>query len=144
VKMNCKSRKSKNHTLLETTVVHAGGYDAEFHPVVSPIYQTSTFSFENVEHGAALFSGRRKGFIYSRMGNPTVEALEHCVAELEGGTNALACSSGMAAIHTTMGALLRSGDHLVYSSAIYGPTCTLLETARGSRPLIREESPRSA
>jgi methionine-gamma-lyase len=62
------------------------------------------------------------------MGNPTVEALEHALAQLEGGCAALACASGMAAIHTTFAGLLQAGDHAICSSAVYGPTCTLLET----------------
>jgi methionine-gamma-lyase len=126
--MKSENREAKDSVSLETAVVHAGEYDGEFHPLAPPIYQTSTFSFENAEHGASLFSGRGQGYIYSRMGNPTVEALERCVAGLEGGTNALACGSGMAAIHTTLGTLLRSGDHLVCSNSVYGPTCTLLES----------------
>ena len=93
-----------------------------------PIYQTSTFAFESAEQGAALFAGERRGYIYSRMGNPTVEALEKSVAELEGGYAGLACGSGMAAIHTALAALLQAGDHLVCSDAVYGPTCTLVET----------------
>jgi methionine-gamma-lyase len=66
--------------------------------------------------------------MYSRMGNPTVQALEQAVAALEGGCAGLACGSGMAAIHTTLAALLQAGDHLVCSEAVYGPTCTLVET----------------
>lgn len=112
----------------ETRAVHAGIGRYEHHPVVPPIYATSTFGFENADQGAALFRGEGRGFIYSRMGNPTVEALEDCVAALEGGHKALACASGMAAIHTTLAALLSCGDHIVCSDAVYGPTCTLLES----------------
>ncbi len=112
----------------ETLSVHAGVGRSDQRPVVPPIYQTSTFAFDDVEQGAALFAGREKGYIYSRMGNPTVHALETAVAELEGGVASLACGSGMAAIHTALGALLSAGDHVVASSAVYGPTCTLLET----------------
>jgi len=111
-----------------TLAVHGGSGDYEFRPVIPPIYQTSTFSFESAEAGAALFRGGEGGFIYSRMGNPTLEALERCIATLEGGHMALACASGMAAIHTCLASMLRSGDHLVCSDAVYGPTCTLLQT----------------
>ncbi len=111
----------------ETLVVHAGVEKHEFGPVVPPIYQTSTFSFTDADHGAALFAGKGRGYIYSRMGNPTVEGLEKCLAALEGGHAALACSSGMAAIHTTFVALAKAGDHVVCSDAVYGPTCTLVE-----------------
>ena len=115
----------------DTLAVHAGISKTEFLPAVPPIYQTSTFAFENADQGAALFSGERHGYIYSRMGNPTVEGLERSVAALEGGHAGLACSSGMAAIHTTLAGLLRAGDHLVASDAVYGPTCTLIETVLG-------------
>jgi methionine-gamma-lyase len=122
-----RNRKDDGKLAFETKLVHGGEYEVRFHPVVPPIYQTSTFAFESAEQGAELFAGRGEGFIYSRMGNPTVRALEDCLAELEGGTNALACSSGMAAIHTVLGTLLQQGDHLVCSDAVYGPTFTLVE-----------------
>ena len=120
----------KEHTEMfpESLVVHAGVEENEHLAVVPPIYQTSTFAFDSAEQGASLFAGERKGYIYSRMGNPTVEALEKCVAALEGGYAGLACGSGMAAIHTTFAVLLQAGDHLICSDAVYGPTCTLVET----------------
>jgi methionine-gamma-lyase len=108
--------------------VHSGIEENEFGSVVPPIYQTSTFKFYSVEHGASLFAGEEKGFIYTRMANPTVEAMENAIAELEGGHKALGCSSGMAAIHTTFASLLSAGDHVVCSVAVYGPTTTLLNT----------------
>ncbi len=111
----------------DTTAVHSGFRKVEYRPVVVPIYQTSTFSFENVDQGAALFAGTEKGYIYSRMANPTVEALEQAIAELEGGHKGLACGSGMAAISTVFMALVSAGEHIVCSDAVYGPTCTLLE-----------------
>jgi methionine-gamma-lyase len=110
----------------ETLTVHAGIDESEFLPVVPPIFQTSTFAFDSAEHGAALFAGERKGYIYSRMGNPTAAALETSIATLEGGHKALACGSGMAAIHTALAALLQAGEHVVCSEAVYGPTSTLV------------------
>jgi methionine-gamma-lyase len=107
--------------------VHAGLEGNEHRAVVPPIYQTSTFAFDSAEQGASLFAGEEPGFIYSRMGNPTVHALERSVAALEGGFAGLACGSGMAAIHTTLAAFLAAGDHVVCSDAVYGPTCTLVE-----------------
>lgn len=109
----------------ETLAVHGGDGHDPLRPVVVPIYQTSTFGFRNAEHGAALFAGAEHGYIYTRMGNPTVEALERAVAVLEGGGFGLACASGMAAVHTVLGGLLRTGDHVLCSEAVYGPTCTL-------------------
>lgn len=125
-----KEQPMQDHKALspETIAVHGGMTPEACHSVVTPIYQTSTFSFESADHGAALFAGRQKGFIYSRMGNPTVKGLEDCVAALEGGFAGLACGSGMAAIHTTMATLLKAGDHLICSDAVYGPTCSLVET----------------
>lgn len=118
----------RTHAAPDTLCVHAGLEKSEFLPAVPPIFQTSTFAFETAEHGAALFAGRQKGYIYTRMGNPTIAALERCVAALEGGCNALACASGMAAIHTTLVTLLNNGDHVVSSDAVYGPTCTLINS----------------
>ena len=112
----------------DSECVHAGIGEYEFGPVVPPIYQTSTFKFESVEHGASLFKGEQKGYIYTRMLNPTVEAMENAVAELEGGYKALGCGSGMAAIHTAFAALLKTGDHVICSKSVYGPTSTLLAT----------------
>lgn len=113
---------------MQTKCVHAGIGNYEFGPVVPPIYQTSTFKFESAQHGGDLFSGNGEGYIYTRMANPTIEAMEKAVAELEGGFNALGCGSGMAAIHTVFAGLLQQGDHLVCSYAVYGPTNTLLST----------------
>jgi len=75
-----------------------------------------------------LFSGQSEGYIYSRMGNPTIKALEDAVAQLEQGHKGLACASGMAAIHTVFATFLQQGDHVVCSEAVYGPTTTLLDT----------------
>ena len=112
----------------ESKCVHAGVDEYEFGPVVPPIYQTSTFKFESAAHGGSLFKGEADGYIYSRMLNPTVKALEDSLAALEGGHKALACGSGMAAINTAITALVKSGDHVICSKAVYGPTATLLAT----------------
>lgn len=109
-----------------TLAIHGGVPAGEYHAAVPPIYQTSTFAFTNADHGAQLFAGQGHGYIYSRMGNPTVDALERVLAALEGGYAALACGSGMAAIHTLLAALLKQGDHVVCSEVVYGPTITLV------------------
>ena len=111
-----------------TKAVHAGIDENEHLAIVPPIYQTSTFKFKNTDHGARLFKGEEEGFIYSRLGNPTIEALENAVAQLEQGYKGLACASGMAAIHTVLAALLQQNDHVICSEAVYGPTNTLLST----------------
>jgi methionine-gamma-lyase len=112
----------------QTKCVHSGIDEYEYGAVVPPIYQTSTFKFKSAEHGASLFAGEEKGYIYTRMANPTIEAMENAIAELEGGYKALGCGSGMAAIHTAFASLLSTGDHVVSSAAVYGPTTTLLNT----------------
>jgi methionine-gamma-lyase len=120
--------KKGSPTEFETKCVHSGIDENEFGAVVPPIYQTSTFKFESAQHGASLFAGEQRGYIYTRMANPTVEALENAIAELEGGYKALGCGSGMAAIHTVFASLTSAGDHILCSAAVYGPTTTLLNT----------------
>jgi methionine-gamma-lyase len=113
---------------IHTTAVHGGFHPAEHRGAVSvPIYQTSTFAFPSAEEGADRFAGLSSGPIYTRLGNPTVEALERCVAELEGGCGAVGTATGMAAVSTVLLALLKQGDHVVATHPLYGPTSTLLE-----------------
>lgn len=111
----------------DSKCVHSGIDEYEHGPVVPPIYQTSTFKFKSADEGASVFKGEKEGYIYTRMGNPTVEAMENAVADLEGGYAALGCASGMAAIHTVFASFLKTGDHVVCSKAVYGPTNTLLK-----------------
>jgi len=120
--------QKNSKTSFDTKCVHSGIDEYEFGAVVPPIYQTSTFKFKSAQHGAALFAGEEKGYIYTRMSNPTVEAMENSIAELEGGHKALGCASGMAAVSTAFGALTSSGDHVICSAAVYGPTTTILNT----------------
>lgn len=110
-----------------TKLVHAGAFDDEFGSASVPIYQTSTFRFKNAQHGADCFSGKSDGFIYTRIGNPTIKALEHNIAELENGYDGIATSSGMGAISAVYMALLNAGSHIVSSDAVYGPARGLLE-----------------
>ena len=112
----------------ETLAIHAGIHaDLEYGAVSVPIYQSSTFAFANAEQGAARFAGTDPGYRYTRLGNPTVRALEDAVCELEGGFAGLGTASGMAAVSTVLLALLRSGDHLVGTDAVYGSTRVLAE-----------------
>lgn len=94
--------------------------------VTTPIYQTSAFVFRDVAEGAAKFAGEQPGFIYSRLGNPTLRALEEKMALLEGGEDAAAAASGMAAISGAFLALASRGDHIVSQRVIYGSTHSLL------------------
>jgi methionine-gamma-lyase len=115
----------------KTLCIHSGQPHEGAGPVVTPIYATSTFRFRDAQHGADLFAGKEEGYIYTRLLNPTVKALEDCIARLEGGSHGLACGSGMAATSTLMAGLLSNGDHVVCSESVYGPTATLLTTVLG-------------
>ena len=109
--------------------IHGGLEPGAHQGAVSvPIFQTSTFAFPSAEEGAARFAGTSQGPIYTRLGNnPTVAALEACVAQLEGGCGAVATATGMAAVSTALLALLRQGDHVVGTHPLYGPSRILLE-----------------
>jgi len=111
-----------------TLQVHAGDIDDPMGSAVVPIYQTSTFKFENADHGAACFSGESSGYIYTRLGNPTILALEKTIAALENGYGGLATSSGMGAINTVYLAYLGAGKHIVSHNALYGPARVIIET----------------
>ncbi|MEZ5084632.1 MAG: PLP-dependent transferase, partial [Bacteroidales bacterium] len=109
-------------------LVHGGGFKDKLHSAVTPIYQTSTFSFENADHGAKCFSGESDGFIYTRLGNPTIIDLEKTVAELENGFGGIATSSGMAAVNTVYLGLLEAGSHMIGHDALYGPSRAIMES----------------
>ena len=108
-------------------LIHAGGIHDEKGSAVTPIYQTSTFKFRDADHGARCFSGEEKGYIYTRLGNPTIEDLEVTIAELENGYASLAVASGMAAVNTVYLTVLGAGDHMVSHNALYGPSRAIME-----------------
>jgi len=111
-----------------TRALHAGATpDATTGARAVPIYQTTSFVFEDNADAAALFALQKYGNIYSRIGNPTVAALEERIASLEGGLGAVATASGQAAEFLTFAALAGAGDHIVASSALYGGTVTQLD-----------------
>ncbi|RLQ97920.1 methionine gamma-lyase [Falsibacillus albus] len=115
-------------TRFETEVIHSGYDSSEFKgSLAPPIFQTSTFVFDQAKQGENRFSGEEEGFIYSRLGNPTVKMLEDRMAVLEKGEAALAFSSGMAAVSATLFALTKTGDHIICSQGVYGCTFGLLE-----------------
>ncbi len=111
-----------------TRAIHAGQKPC---PVTgahaTPIYQTSTFVFKDVDQGARRFAGEDTGYIYTRLGNPTSTELEEKMAVLEGGEAALATASGMAAISTSLVSFLKQGDHLVAGDTLYGCTHDLIQ-----------------
>lgn len=113
---------------IETMLIHEGYESSEYQgSLTPPLFQTSTFTFPTAQHGEQSFSGERNGYIYSRLGNPTVHILEERMATLEEGESALAFGSGMAAVSTTLFSLISTGDHIVCSKGIYGCTFGLLE-----------------
>ncbi|NRS88967.1 O-acetylhomoserine (thiol)-lyase [Flavobacterium sp. 7E] len=113
----------------ETNALHAG-HDVTKHAGTRavPIYQTSSYVFDNSEHAANLFGLSEAGYIYTRLNNPTNDILEQRLAALEGGIGAVVTASGTAAITTALLVLLKTGDHIVASSSLYGGTFNLLQT----------------
>ena len=115
---------------VNTQMVHAGQHPDPLTGALStPIYQTSTFVFENAEQGAARFALEEPGYIYTRLGNPTQDQLEEKMAVLERGEAALAVASGMTAIAAPLWTLCSSGDHIVAANTLYGCTFALLSHA---------------
>jgi len=104
-----------------TLAIHAGAQpDPATGARATPIYQTTAFVFDDVDHAASLFGLQAFGNIYSRLGNPTCSVLEERVAALEGGTAALAVASGHAAEHLVFHTLLEPGDEFVAARKLYG------------------------
>ena len=112
---------------MNSRLVHGGHHPDATGAVNVPIYQTSTFAFRDAAHGAALFAGEEKGYIYTRLGNPTIAALEESVADLEHGVGAVATSSGLGAVSTLYMATLGQGAHLVSTASVYGPSRGLID-----------------
>ncbi len=111
----------------DTLMLHAGQRpDATTGARATPLYQSTSFVFDDSEHAASLFNVGRAGHVYSRISNPTVGVLEERVAALEGGVGAVATASGMAAIHLAITTLAGAGSHVVASRALYGGTHNLL------------------
>ena len=112
---------------LATQALHAG-HDASTSNGTQavPIYQTTSYVFKDSDHAANLFSLAEPGFIYTRLNNPTNDVLEQRLAAMEGGVAAVATASGTAAIATTLMVILKTGDHIVASSSLYGGTYNLL------------------
>lgn len=109
-----------------TRQIHAGKHENSAGALTTPIYQTSTFEFESVEQGGRRFAGQEAGYIYTRLSNPTVNAVEEKVAALEGGEAALGTASGMGAISAALWTLVVAGDEIVASDTLYGCTFSLM------------------
>jgi methionine-gamma-lyase len=111
-----------------TQAVHAGEDRSEHHGAVSvPIYPASVFAFSDADEGIAVHNHEKEGYYYGRLGNPTVAALERTMAELEGGDDALAFASGMAAISAAAFTLVGSGGHVVAPESMYSTTTNFLK-----------------
>ena len=111
----------------ETLSLHAGQHpDPVTGSRAVPIYQTTSFVFQDADHAAALFNLERAGHIYTRISNPTTGVLEERLAALEAGVGAICTASGMAALHLAIATLLNAGDHIVASTSLYGGTINLL------------------
>jgi len=111
-----------------TIAVHAGANPpANLGSLSVPVYNSAVFAFPDAEQGAAIHAGKQPGYYYGRSGNPTQSALEAALCQLEGGAAAMAFSSGMAAITSTLFTLLGAGDHIVAADSLYAATNTLLD-----------------
>ncbi len=111
---------------IETLAIHSGySPEATTKAVAVPIYQTSSYAFDNTQHGADLFDLKVEGNIYTRIMNPTTAVLEQRIAAMEGGIGALALSSGMAAISLAIFAIAERGDNIVSVTTLYGGTYNL-------------------
>jgi methionine-gamma-lyase len=108
-------------------LIHAGAFEDALGSATVPIYQTSTFKFKNAQHGADCFAGESDGYIYTRIGNPTIKAFEDNIAALENGFGGIATSSGMGAVTSVYMALLGQGVHMVSTASVYGPSRGVIE-----------------
>ncbi len=109
-----------------TRQIHAGKQENSAGALTLPIYQTSTFEFASVEQGGKRFAGQEQGYIYTRLGNPTVTAVEEKIAALEGGEAALGTAAGMGAISSALWTSVAAGDEILASDTLYGCTFALL------------------
>ena len=115
-------------TKIETNSLHVGHETRQTQGTRAvPIYQSTSYEFNNSDHAAKLFSLAEPGYIYTRLNNPTNDILEQRMANLEGGIGAVSTASGTSAISTTLLMLLRAGDHLVASNSLYGGTYNMLK-----------------
>lgn len=110
-----------------TRAVHVGAEKNMYGTLAAPIYQTSTFIFENAEQGGRRFALEEEGYIYTRLGNPTCNVVEQKVASLEGAEACVSASSGMGAITSAIWVCVQAGDHIVAGKTLYGCTYAFME-----------------
>lgn len=118
--------KDFNDKRFSTKTIHGGDYSNEFGSLGIPIYQTSTFIFKDADEGARRFALEEDGFIYSRLGNPTNQAVENKLALLEHAEAAVSFSSGMGAITSSIWPFIKTGDHILACKTLYGCTFAFL------------------
>lgn len=123
--MNSKDELKKMH--FETKAIHGGYEKNKFGALATPIYQTSTFIFDNAEQGGRRFALEEDGYIYSRLGNPTNQQVEEKVALLEEGEACVSAASGMGAITSAIWPFVKCGDHMIAAKTLYGCTFAFLE-----------------
>src|SRR5665647_574364 len=121
----------KRNITTQTELVNDNGHKRPFGTLTTPICPTVTYVFDSTEQGRKRHTGEESGFIYTRLGNPTTNELEDKIAALEGGEAAVAFSSGMGAICSTILTFIKSGDHLLADKAMYGGTFDLLKHKLG-------------
>ncbi len=122
-----KNKKTFKAFDFNTLSLHSGQkLDKEYLARAQPIYQTTSYVFENAEEASSIFNLEKDGYIYSRISNPTVSCLEERLASLEEGIGAICTSSGQAALHLALATLLNAGDHIVASNKIYGGSRNLI------------------
>ena len=110
-----------------TKAIHAGNVrDQQYGALTTPIYQSSTFVFDSCEQGGRRFAGAENGYIYTRLGNPTISVLENKIAALEGGEACLATASGMGAISSCLWTIASAGKHIIADGTLYGCSFALL------------------
>src|SRR6185312_13882598 len=112
-----------------TTILHSDRLGKPEHGALhKPIHTAVTFGYDDVQDLVDIFQNKKKGYAYSRQGNPTVSALETKVTQMENGFSTIAFSTGMAAISSTIMALIKHGDHVIASSHLFGNTRSVFQT----------------
>jgi methionine-gamma-lyase len=119
----------KKNKGFNSKLVHTSGPADPLGSVITPIYQTSTFAFRSAEHGAQCFAGESDGYIYTRIGNPTIDEFEAVIADIENGFGAVAVASGMAAVNDVYLTYLAQGKHIICHNAVYGPSRAILDNS---------------
>lgn len=125
-KKGCRNMNKDKKLGFATRQIHAGKQENSAGALCTPIYQSSTFEFATVEQGGARFAGQENGYIYTRLGNPTITAVEEKMASLENGEAAAAAASGMGAISSALWSAVTAGDEIIADKTLYGCTYALM------------------